>query len=116
MFSCLSRPTDRNGRRDLARTKEAIIDPLSLVQLREQPSKDAYAAKEIFGPGAQELHRRYDSSDHVMISWAKVQLKPDLFSTAQLDLNKKKDQIDCENLQSNLLRRCQYPVFDDIGA
>jgi hypothetical protein len=89
---------------------------LSLVQLREQPSKDAYAAREIFGPEAQELHRRYDSSDHVMVSWAKVQLKPDLFSTAQLDLEKKKDQIDCENLQGNLLRRCQYPVFDDKGV
>lgn len=54
IFPCLSRPTDRNGRRDLARTKEAIIDPLSLVQLREQPSKDAYAAREIFGPEALE--------------------------------------------------------------
>lgn len=51
-----------------------------------------------------------------MVSWAKVQLKPDLFSTAQLDLEKKKDQIDCENLQGNLLRRCQYPVFDDKGV
>jgi hypothetical protein len=62
---------------------------MSLVQLREQPSKDAYVAKEIFEPEAQELHRRYNSSDHVMVSWAKVQLKPDLFSTAQLDLGKK---------------------------
>jgi hypothetical protein len=44
---------------------------MSLVQLREQPSKDAYVAKEIFEPEAQELHRRYDSSDHVMVSWPK---------------------------------------------
>jgi hypothetical protein len=32
-----------------ATSEEAVIDPLSLAQPREQCSKDAYAAKKIFG-------------------------------------------------------------------